>query len=322
MASTKDLKKRISTVKNTQQTTRAMKMVSAAKLRRAQDSIQNQRPYAKRISELIKILASQIEEKNIPSLVRKKKEIEIAASKMGSWPEGWPGSLEVDSKIVLVVLTSDRGLCGAFNGNIIKATQRWLTSYQSEGKSLENLKFIFIGKRGYDFFKNKGIQVHAFYPELGGKVTFAKAKTLADNLIKLYLSEGVDEVKFIYNEFKNAVTQKVVVEDFLPVLKEEPIEAVSTVSAPVNPMPDILVEPSLDEVMNELLTRNFSIQAFRILLESQAGEHGARMSAMENATKNAGEMIRKLTLQYNKQRQAGITKELLEIIAGSESQKS
>lgn len=304
MPSIKDLKKRIGTVKNTQQTTRAMKMVSAAKLRKAQEAIQNQRPYAKQIGDLISHLSSVIEFKEEPALMRK-------------WVPSEDLSEGQKKKILLVVVTSDRGLCGGFNSNVIKAAQRWVEAQQGSQAVIE---FGFVGKRGYDFFKNRKVTIASYFQEIGGKVTFGKAKKLADYLIERFVKGEFDEIKFVYNEFKNAASQVVRVEDFLPLVPKHPSK--DTLSSDAGAESSIcLVKPSPEEVFEALLERNFSTQAFRVLLESQAGEHGARMSAMENATKNAGEMIRKLTLQYNKQRQAGITKELLEIIAGSESQK-
>ncbi len=300
MASTKDLKKRIGTVKNTQQTTRAMKMVSAAKLRRAQDAILAQRPYAKRVNHLINSLSSAIEgDLDSPLLGR-----ELDAGKK--------------PKVLLVLVTSDRGLCGPFNGAVIKAAQRWVLK---NGAAYESVEFNFVGRRGHDFYKNRQTaRIGTYFAEAGGKVTFAKAKKLAQALVDRYLSGEVDEVKFIYNEFKNAVTQEVQTLDLLPV-KPDTAPAAVQGRVPVEQSSMVIIKPSPVAVLHYLLEKNFAIQSFRILLESQAGEHGARMSAMENATKNAGEMIKKLSLQYNKQRQAGITKELLEIISGSESQK-
>lgn len=296
MPSIKDLKKRISSVKNTQQTTRAMKMVSAAKLRRAQEAITNQRPYAQKVSGLIRTMAGIAGDKYQSPLIRT------------------AGSEPVTGKVLLVVVTSDRGLCGGFNSSVIKAAQRWV---MKNGDRYTGVKMSFVGRRGHDFFKNRKIDLGQYYVEAGGKVTFQKARKLADSLVAEFLTGEYAEIKFIYNEFKNAVTQKVVVEDFLPV---EPPVRENTSGALEDEM--YIVKPAAGEVLSSLLDKNFAVQAFRILLESQAGEHGARMSAMENATKNAGEMIRKLSLQYNKQRQANITKELLEIISGSESQKS
>ena len=296
MASIKDIKKRIGSVKNTQQTTRAMKMVSAAKLRRAQEAIQSQRPYAQRVRDLISELLSDADADQ-----------QHFMRKVSSQFDG-------PKRVLVLVVTSDRGLCGGFNSSVIKACQRWIHAEKDSGYSSE---FVFVGRRGHDFFKHRSIQIAGYYPDLGGKVTFAKAKKLADVLVERFLKGDVDEVKIIYNEFKNAAMQRVLTENFLPLEASSPkVEKAGEASL------DFIVKPSRVEVLRELLSKNFAIQMFRVLLESQAGEHGARMSAMENATKNAGEMIRKLTLQYNKQRQAGITKELLEIISGSESQKA
>lgn len=301
MPSIKDLKKRIGTVKNTQQTTRAMKMVSAAKLRRAQEAIQSQRPYARQVAGLIEELWTSVSSQEIfkqHSLLRQE-------------PIG------AEKKTLLVVVSSDRGLCGGFNSNVVKSTLRYMAQHSAQGNG--RLELAFVGKKAYEYFKHRQVQVAAYYPELGGKVTFEKARQLAQTLVQKFTSGEVDEVKLVYNEFKNAVTQKVLVEDFLPLRAKDVSDSESSL-AEASQL-NYIVKPDPAAVVESLLSKNFSIQAYRILLESQASEHGARMSAMENATKNAGEMIRKLTLQYNKQRQAGITKELLEIIAGSESQK-
>lgn len=299
MPSIKDLKKRITSVKNTQQTTKAMKMVSAAKLRRAQEAILAHRPYAHRMAHLIRLVSSLDEGVAQLSPLAQKRELE----------EGAKG------KALLVVVTSDRGLCGGFNSNVIKGAQRWILENSSR---YSEIQLSFIGRRGHDFFKTRPTPVARYYSETAGKVVFPKAKLVTDSLIEQFLSGQFDEIKFIYNEFKNAVSQKVVVEDFLPLsggMNEG--TSGSADSAGV-----YIVKPNKKEILELLLAKNFAVQTYRVMLESQASEHGARMSAMENATKNAGEMIRKLTLQYNKQRQAGITKELLEIISGAESQKS
>jgi F-type H+-transporting ATPase subunit gamma len=294
MPSIKDLRKRIVSTKNTQQTTKAMKMVSAAKLRRAQEAIQNHRPYAKHMGELIRTLSALAKD-------------EIHSPFMGR--EAAEGS---KPKLLLLVVTSDRGLCGGFNANVIKMATRFV---QTNRDQYQSIRLGFLGRKGYEFFKNKEFEKGAYFPELGGKVSFDKASHLADALVKSYLDGEVDEIKIIYNEFKNAASQETKVMDFLPIHDEESAGDAEAANG------SYLIKPSAPQVLEELLAKNFSVQTFRIMLESQAGEHGARMSAMENATKNAGEMIRKLTLQYNKQRQAGITKELLEIISGSESQK-
>jgi F-type H+-transporting ATPase subunit gamma len=307
MPSIKDLKTRITSVKSTQQTTKAMKMVSAAKLKRAQDAITSQRPYARKISEMIKLTA------------------EMGSLNLGEVEQRLVGRMQPqagEGSLLLVVISSDRGLCGGFNSNIIKFTQRWVLENK---RSYRKLKVLFVGKRANDFFKTKSFFENEYYSEFGPKVRFASAKVLTDALMKRFLGENLDgsgeftEIKFVYNEFKNAISQRVMVEDLFPLADGAAI--VESKSSPVDPGLYI-VRPDRKELFQALLSRHFSAQVFRILLESQASEHGSRMASMESATKNAGEMIRKLTLQYNKQRQASITKELLEIISGSESQKA
>ena len=314
MASIKDIKKRIGTVKNTQQTTRAMKMVSAAKLRRAQEAIQNQRPYAKGIGDLIRKLSADEAIGQHPLVAR----AGLSGQDIPNFQDASAEAATAPKKTVLLLVTSDRGLCGGFNANVIKAATKWVNAKENRARSIE---LMFVGRRGHDFFKNRKVNVGAYYPEVGGKVSFQKAKTLANSLVERFQKGDVEEIRVIYNEFKNAATQEVVVENFLPIRSAEFPHAGETSGQEGATTANYLVKPGSKEVFGELLSRNFSIQCFRILLESQAGEHGARMAAMENATKNAGEMILSLTLQYNKQRQAGITKELLEIISGSESQK-
>lgn len=293
MANLKDLKKRIGSVKNTQQTTKAMKMVSAAKLRRAQDAILGHRPYAQ---ELLRFLSG---------IVRSGVEVHSEFFK----------SEESETRRVLIVLvTSDRGLCGAFNGGVIKAGQRWLKENQNQ---CEKIAFSFIGKKAGDFFKERPVIKGPAFGEMGPKASIQRARTIANELMQLYRSGEFNEVRFIFNEFKNAMSQQVVETLFLPLDREQWVGEVDQTGATLfNP----IYKPSAQESFKQLVTKTFPIQVYRIMLESLAGEHGARMSAMENATQNAGEMIKKLTLQYNKQRQAGITKELLEIISGSESQ--
>lgn len=309
MPSIKDLKKRIGTVKNTQQTTRAMKMVSAAKLRRAQEAVLSTRPYARQMQTMIQSLLASAREDQVgfdSDLFGKKDETMAIDGE----------SLTVAKSVLVVVVTSDRGLCGGFNGNVIKAAQKWLLT---RGSQYRHVTFSFVGRRGYDFFKTKGIDIADWFIDYGGKVTFQKAKGLANDLVKDFRSGKYDEVKIIYNEFKNAASQITQVEDFLPLKKKVVLDAMG--HAVESDVADFIVKPDPATLFQDLVAKSVPMQTFRILLESQAGEHGARMSAMENATKNAGEMIKKLTLQYNKQRQAAITKELLEIISGSEAQK-
>jgi len=295
MASTKDLKNRISTVQNTQQTTRAMKMVSAAKLRRAQDAIVSNRPYAKSVSRLIKEVGAQQDDLSTSPLLIKEAGEQVSTSGLNA---------------CLVMVTSDRGLCGGFNSAIIKAAEKWTNENRNKYK---NISLVCVGKKGNEYFSKR--QSITLFMQFGKKVTFKKAEELSDWLVNQYLTNEADEVHIIYNEFKNAMTQEVVVERQLPLLDNSlGLESEESVS--------FVLKPNAKGLLDALIEKHFSIQIFRVLLESQASEHGSRMSAMESATKNAEEMIRSLTLQYNKQRQAGITKELLEIISGSESQKA
>lgn len=299
MPSTKDLKKRIGSVVNTRQTTKAMKMVSAAKLRRAQDAITNNRPFAKQVGALVEHMLG------VP-------EITLNSTLLDR--DGTTATME-GKRLLIILVTSDRGLCAGFNAIPIKTALRFIAA---EKKNYASITLSFLGKRGYDFFRTrKQYQVGEFFEQYGGKVTFKKAGDLSKHVVEGFVNGQYDEVKIIYNEFKNAVLQVPVVEDYLPLRPKAKTEAAVAAEGSM-----VIVKPSADEVLAALLQKHFSIQIFRIMLESQAGEHGARMSAMENATKNASEMIKKLTIQYNKQRQAGITKELLEIIAGSESAKA
>ena len=289
MPSIKDLKKRISSTKNTQQTTKALKMVSAAKLRRAQDAITSQRPYAQEIANLMSILSGQAAE---------------ADASVGRAPVS-----------LMIVMSSDRGLCGGYNSSAIRAATNFLAEKKTAGKAV---KTVFVGKKVSEIVRLRAtVDVH-HYEEFGQKVVLKKATELAKRILPMFEKGEVDEVFLIYNEFKNAMTQEIRTDRVLPIA---PVQAkVKTEAAKlVNDL--TIYEPGRAEIYEALKAKYFVIQIFKALLESQASEHGARMSAMENATKNAGDMIRKLTLQYNKQRQAGITKELLEIIAGSESQK-
>ncbi len=285
MPSIKDLKSRIGSTKNTQQTTKAMKMVSAAKLRRATEAIMSQRPYAKEIARMMGVLAAQ-----------------------GAGPAERAAAKPVT---LVVAFSSDRGLCGGYNGSVIRATLNCLGQRAAEGKAV---KCVFVGKKAYEGVKIRSKVDLAHYEEFGAKITFRKAGELSKKILPLFESGEVDEVIFIYNEFKNAISQVIRTDSVLPLALE---------AGSADPKSDLLIlEPSKQELFESLSSKYFVIQIFKALLEAQASEHGSRMSAMENATKNAGDMIRKLTLQYNKQRQAAITKELLEIIAGSESAKT
>ncbi|MCC7440129.1 MAG: ATP synthase F1 subunit gamma [Bdellovibrionales bacterium] len=297
MPSLKDLKKRIGSVKNTQQTTKAMKMVSAAKLRRSQDAILGNRPYALNVGRLIQLVSGMTGQPLASPLVR---------------PEGH-GKPQTQRNVLLVVISSDRGLCGGFNSTVIKRTEAW---YRTNRASYADVRFSFVGRKAHDYFKTRFLDRVESYAEFGAKATFDVARKLTDEIIAKFESGRFDEVKFVYNEFKNAITQDLVIEDFLPV-RESPFGN----AGKAQDVDLYMTRPDAETLLRKLVEKHFAIQAYRMLLESQASEHGARMASMDSATKNAGEMINGLTLVYNKSRQASITKELLEITSGAEALK-
>jgi F-type H+-transporting ATPase subunit gamma len=289
MASLKDIRMRIESTKNTQQITKAMKLVSAAKLRKAQHNITNMRPYAIGLKQVI---------------------CNIAATQKVSHP--LMTKKETVKNVLLVVLTSDRGLCGSFNSSIIKFADRY---YADNKANYEKIDFVFIGKRGSDFFSRRKIKGVESITKLDKDISYGLAKDVAEKLIAHYEGGNYDEIRLVYNEFKSAISQKVVCETLLPVeIDKSSFEGTSF-------SPDMIFDPAPEIIIEQLLKKNFNLQVYRAMSESVASEHGARMSAMENATNNAKEMINKLTLTYNKLRQEKITTELTEIVSGAESLK-
>lgn len=290
MANLKDIRSRIASVKNTQQITRAMKMVSAAKLRRAQNNIVNLRPYAKNLLSIIADIASS-------------NRIKHPLLSQGTNPK----------KVLLVVLTSDRGLCGGFNNNINRFAYRF---YQENKNKYQKLDLFFVGRKGNDFFKNRGLVGVDTILNLAREISYPLAAGVAARLMEDFKDGGYDAVYMIYNEFKSAISQEIVCEQLLPIdltksrLGNQKGTMYST---------DLIFEPQPELMIEELVNKHFSTQVYRCMAESVASEHGARMAAMENATKNAGEMISNLTLTYNKLRQASITTELIEITSGAEA---
>jgi F-type H+-transporting ATPase subunit gamma len=294
-ASLRDIRKRIASVRSTRQITKAMKMVAAAKLRRAQENILATRPYAAKMLEVLRSLAARTSPDAHPLLYRRE-----------------------PRRIELVVITSDRGLCGAFNMNLIQKAERFV---EEEKTGAESLTLSFIGRKGRDYFRKKKVTIRQEYINLFGKVDYPLAARIGQDLGKSYVAQRVDAIYLLYSEFKSAIQQRVVLEKVLPLapglLKEaEKGKEISTAAAV-----DYIYEPSEVEILGKILPMYVEVQVYRALLESVASEFGARMTAMENATKNAGEMIDKLTLVYNKARQAAITKELIEIVSGAEALK-
>ena len=286
MATLRGIKRRISSVKSTQQITRAMKMVSAAKLRKAQDQIIAARPYAYKIDEMIKHLVAKIEVITDPLL-----------------------EVRPPQRVLIVAVTADRGLCGSFNSNIIKRVQ-----HQFETHKDKEISLVCVGRKGFDFFRKQSVEIEQKYIQFFNNLEYIHAQEITEFLVNYYQEKKTDLIEVVYNEFKNAVQQNIIVENFLP-LKTEQFQDIKT-------SVDYLYEPDKLSLLNALLPKHLNMQTWRILLESNASEQGARMTAMENATENAGEMIHDLTLHYNKARQAAITKEISEIVGGSEALRS
>jgi len=284
MANLKSIRKRITSVKNTRQITKAMKMVSAAKLRRAQDKVLAARPYAEKLEEVLVRLSSSGGATDHP-LARKEK----------------------SEKALLIVVSSDRGLCGGFNANICKAAEAFIR----ENSSLyAEISLLTIGRKGYEFLRKRAV-VRKNYSNILSTVSYQEASLIGQELIAGYLANDFDVVYLLYNAFKSVMSQDITLKQLLPIEPPQgPDEEFS---------PEAIYEPSKEELLAELFPKNIEVQLFHAMLESIASEHGARMTAMDSASKNASEMIAKLTLQYNRARQAVITTELMEIISGAES---
>ena len=281
MANLKEIRARITSVGSTMQITSAMKMVSAAKLKRAQDAITQMRPYANKLSELLVNLSSTLDN-----------------SKGGAYSQ----AREVKS-ILIVAVTSNRGLCGAFNNNVIKGAKAIAEDY-------EHAAFLTIGKKATEHFTKNGYEVIASHDNLYNNLSFTNTSVIAHDLMNYFVEGTYDKVVVVYNQFKNAASQNLITEAYLPV--ETQAEDTATIS-------DYIFEPEKEEIVAELIPKSLKLQLFKAVLDSHASEHGARMTAMHKATDNAGELKRELTLTYNKARQAAITGEILEIVGGAEA---
>ncbi len=291
MPSLQSLRRKIASVKNTQKITKAMKMVAAAKLKRAQNRILSARPYAYQLRDVVRHLAERASPISHP-LLRKR--------------EG--------HKTELLVITSDRGLCGAFNANILRQATEFLREHADRG---EQVSVSPAGRKGCDFFRRRTWTIRQEWPGIFDRLSFEHALDMGQDIVQHYHEGTFDQLYVVYNEFKSVMQQRVVVEKLLPIesLDEEaghePAKAVGA----------YLFEPDEHELLETLLPKHFQVQAFRVLLESAAAEQAARMTAMDGATRNAGELIQKVTLFYNKTRQAAITKELMDIVGGAEALK-
>jgi len=293
MASLKDLRLRIASVKSTRKITSAMKMVAASKLRRAQQAAEAARPYAERIERVLGALAA------------------ASAGSQGA-PKLLSGTGKSDVHLVIVA-TADRGLCGGFNSNIIRDARRLINQLQRDGKTV---KIVTIGRKARDILRREHGRLYVeSYEGLGRKgLVFAEVNKVADKVIDLFDTGEFDVATVVYNKFKSAISQEVTRQQLVPFpVPEAKAEDVGVLKATYE------FEPSEEGILTELLPRNLAVQLFRALLENAASEQGARMTAMDNATRNAGDMINRLTLTYNRSRQAQITKELIEIISGAEA---
>ncbi|MCA9672136.1 MAG: ATP synthase F1 subunit gamma [Myxococcales bacterium] len=288
MPSLKDIRRRIGTVKNTQKITRAMKLVAAAKLRRAQENILKARPYAVELHEVISELAARADAEDHPLLEQRE-----------------------PRRVMMVILTSDRGLCGAFNTNILRAAEK---HYREHKDKHEVFQLAVVGRKGRDYLRYRGIEVDRYFPGLDVGTALERAKEISDAILEDYLDDSLDKVWLFYNEFKSAMSQQIITEQLLPI---RPMELPEGHEAAI----DFVYEPSKREILDTIMPMYVEVEVYRAALESTASEFGARMTAMENATQNASEMISTLTLEYNKARQAAITKELLEIVSGAEALK-
>jgi F-type H+-transporting ATPase subunit gamma len=291
MANLKAIRIRITSVKSTRQITSAMKMVSAAKLRKAQDKIVRLRPYANKLYEILVGLSQSLSDSEVDNVY---------------------GRISPPDKVLIVVITSNRGLCGAFNANVIKEARRIVAEKYPDQFRSGNLKLLTIGKKGFDYFRKQPVKMLPEQNNLLNDLTFDNVAKVADQIMQSFTSGDVDRVELIYNQFKNAAVQNLTYEVFLPVQTVAPGR---TKSLPV----DYIYEPTQQEIVKELIPKSLKIQFYKAVLDSFVAEHGARMTSMHKATDNATAMIRELTLQYNKARQAAITNQILEVVSGAEA---
>jgi len=286
MANLKEVRNRITSVSSTQQITNAMKMVSAAKLKRATNAIVDLRPYADKLKEILSNLSASIEGNESPYLDNRNPD-----------------------KVLLVVLTSNRGLAGAFNANVIKAANLLISQKYSEQHRKGNVSILAIGKRGHDHFARQGYQVIGNHTELFSQLNFENTSVITEAIMEGFVAGDFDRVEIVYNQFKNAAVQFLATEQLLP------LEA--TVKEDNQNEVDYIFEPSKEKITQELIPKSIKIQLYKAVLDSHASEHGARMTAMDKATENAGDLLKALKLSYNQARQAAITTELTEIVSGA-----
>ncbi|GAB4021754.1 ATP synthase F1 subunit gamma [Spirosoma koreense] len=290
MASLKEVRARISSINSTQQITKAMKMVAAAKLRRAQDNITQLRPYAQKLTQMLGTVSAGAE-----------------TASESPYKQARP----IDH-VLLIVVTSDRGLCGAFNTNAVKGALALIEEkYTAQARS-GNVEIMAIGKKGAEAFQRRGFKVNTAHMDVFGSLNFATVRAAAEEAMAGFANGRYDVVEVIYNEFRNAAVQIVRTEQMLPIVSAQ---TPGSASAAIN----YIFEPSEEEIITELIPKTIKIQLYKAVLDSNASEHGARMTAMDKATDNAGELLKELRLVYNRTRQAAITTEILEIVGGAEA---
>ncbi|HEX2055228.1 MAG TPA: ATP synthase F1 subunit gamma [Nitrospiraceae bacterium] len=295
MPSLQSLRRKIAAFKNTQKITKAMKMVAAAKLKRSQDRILAARPYAHKMRGVLGNLSRRVNRAAHPLLQKR-----------------------VGKKVEILIVTSDRGLCGAFNGNIVRKSVEFLRQCEANGL---DVTLSIVGRKGRDYFRRRAWPIRQEWTGIFDRLSFEHAIDIGGDVTQQFIQGTFDELYVVYNEFKSAIQQRVIVEKLFPI---DPTTEFGETGSPAEQETiggSYLYEPDESELLAALVPKHFQIQTFRILLESAAAEHGARMAAMDGATRNAGELIKKVTLYYNKTRQAAITKELMDIVGGAEALK-
>ena len=295
MANLKEVRVRIASVKSTRQITSAMKMVAASKLRKAQNAILGMRPYAQKLQEIMQNLSSGMEDSD----------------------EGVFAQERGDSKVLLVPVTSNRGLCGAFNANIIKETISYIDSELNVQHKAGNVELYCIGKKGADIFKSREYKIAHINTQIFDDLSFDNTVEITEEFMNSFVDKKYDKIILIYNQFKNAAVQILQVEQILPVSKTEPEDGTEKTETVAN----YIFEPNKEEILEVLVPKSIKVQLYKALADSFAAEHGARMTAMHLATENADALLKDLNLSYNKARQAAITNEILEIVSGAEALK-
>jgi F-type H+-transporting ATPase subunit gamma len=295
MAGLKEVRLRIASVKSTQQITNAMKMVAASKLRKAQTAVLKLRPYAAKLQEILQNLSGSIEESSANAFTANRN----------------------DGKVLIVVVTSNRGLCGGFNSNVIKAVNNLLSTTYAEQYQKNNVSLDCIGRKASEYFSKRGYKVRGVHDELLEHISFGKVATYAQGLTDAFLNKEFDKIVIVYNQFKNAAVQKLTIEQFLPIMPPASSEKSGTQVIAA----DYIFEPDSETILTELIPKTLRIQMYKAVIDSFASEQGARMTAMQQATDNAKEILRELQIMYNKARQASITTEILEIVSGAEALK-